>query len=441
MKILTLGFSILMTTVAFAASPRLDNTQLFVKMKAGKTLSKSALINEVKPLFSDLYLVKTSDASKLAKLLKNNASVKYTEGDSFSGSADMPEIQKVSNPKGLSEITEFNDPKISQLWGFDSAANAGMSVHAAYAKLSTVLTPEEVIVAVVDTGVEYTHEDLKDVMWVNAGEIPGDRIDNDKNGYIDDVHGINTLVRDAQGRALTDPKASHWHGTHVSGTIAATQNNGVGIAGVSGNTKIMAIRTVPDDADEKDSDIVEAFLYAAKNGAKIISCSFGKALNEDGMVVKETIDHIGKKYGVLVIAAAGNSTQDIDKILTYPASFDTDYLLVVAATQKVSFAGTRQMSSFSNYGAKSVDLAAPGSNIYSTMTKNKYGMASGTSMATPNTSGVAATVLGYNPNLSPLELKKVLMDSVTKVDEFKGKMVSSGRVDLLNALKLTKTIE
>ena len=299
---------------------------------------------------------------------------------------------------------------------------------------------EDIIVAVVDSGVDVNHEDLQGKIWTNAGEIADNGIDDDNNGYIDDIHGINTLVRDGAGRATMNTMAGHWHGTHVAGTIAATQNNGIGIAGVASNVKIMAIRTVPDDSDELDSNIVEAYLYAAKNGARVINCSFGKAVNEGGMVVRDTINEIGKKYNVLVIASAGNdssgpfSWHNNDNSPKYPASFDSESLLVIASTTS-----SGSMSGFSNIGPKTVDLAAPGSNIYSTLNGNKYGMASGTSMASPNTSGVAAMVLGFYPKLSATELKSVLMKSSTPVAAFKAQIVSGGRVNLKAALAKAKS--
>jgi subtilisin family serine protease len=197
----------------------------------------------------------------------------------------------------------------------------------------------------------------------------------------------------------------------------------------------MAIRTVPDDADELDSNIVEAYQYAAKNGARLINCSFGKSNNEGGMVVRDVINEIGKKYNTLVIASAGNDSMgpynwhDNDSSPKYPASFDSENLLVVASTTS-----TTGLSSFSNVGKNTVDVAAPGSNIYSTLNGNKYGMASGTSMASPNTTGVAAMVLGYNPTLTAVQLKSVLMKSVTKVSGFGDKIVSGGRVNLKAAL-------
>jgi thermitase len=264
-------------------------------------------------------------------------------------------------------------------------------------------------------------------MWKNENEIEGNGIDDDGNGYIDDIYGIDPLSDD------TDPMASHAHGTHVAGTIAAEQNNRTGIAGIASQVKIMAIRTVPDSSDETDADVVESFLYAAKHGARIINCSFGKRNNEGGMIVNETIDHIGKTYKTLVIAAAGNDYgRDIDSRLVYPASFPSDYLMVVASTTK-----SGGLSWFSNIGKKNVDVAAPGSGVYSTTPGNSYGNMSGTSMASPTTAGVAAEVLSHFPNLDAVSLKNVLIKSVTKVNSFKDKMVSGGRVDLHNTLQYT----
>ena len=271
-------------------------------------------------------------------------------------------------------------------------------------------------------------------MWTNPGEIAGNGIDDDGNGYIDDIHGINTLVRDSNGNATMDMMDGHSHGTHVSGSIGAQQNNGIGVAGIASNVRIMGIRTVPNSSDELDVDVVEAFIYAAKNGAKIINCSFGKARNEGGMAVSDAIEFIGKNYGTLVVAAAGNDSSNIDRRATYPATFQNENLLVVASTS--SRGG---MSYFSNYGVKNVDVAAPGSGIYSTVPGNRYSSMSGTSMASPNTAGLAAEVLSHFPELTPVELKKVLMDSVTKVSKFTSKVMSGGRIDLEKALNLALT--
>ena len=423
---------------AEAASHRYHPNHLFIKMKAGESLVSSPLINSSKKMFDGLYLVKTSSADKLAAEISGSASVEYVQKDFYAGKSSMPKHEVLDhaglllkNLQNFDFTASFNDPDASKLWAFN--AKAGLDVSGAYDALPA-RAPKEVIVAVVDTGVDHNHEDLKDIMWSNDKEIPGNGIDDDNNGYIDDIHGINTLVRDAQGRATMNTMASHWHGTHVAGTIAATQNNGIGIAGVANNVKIMAIRTVPDDSDELDSDIVEAYLYAAKMGAKVINCSFGKKVNEGGMVVRDAINTISKK-GVLVVISAGNdsmgpfSWHDNDVDPKYPASFDSANTLVIASTTS-----SGAFSSFSNIGALSVDVASPGSNIYSTINGNKYSMASGTSMAAPNASGVAAMVMGYYPNLKNTSVKQILMETVTKVPEFQGKIVSGGRLNLKAAL-------
>ena len=432
MRIMLL-LSIFGCTVAMANTPKFDNTKLFIKIKEGSNIPQSNLIKSTKHLFTNNYIVSTSDAVKLQSELSVNPTIISTEKNYFAGKRVLPEVSTVKfNTEPMLNFAAFNDPRVGRIWSFSDASDKGVSVNKSY--LSPLgVNKEEIIVAVVDTGVDYNHEDLKAVMWHNPGEIPGNKIDDDNNGYIDDVHGINTLKRRDDGSAYGNPMASHSHGTHVSGTIAAAQNNNVGIAGIASTVKIMAIRAVPNSSDETDLDVVESFLYAAKNGAKLINCSFGKSHNEGGMIVNETIDHIGKTFGVLIFAAAGNDYgRDIDSNKTYPASFESDYLLVVASTKK-----NGGLSWFSNIGEKSVDLAAPGSDVYSTVKDNKYANMSGTSMATPTAVGVAAEVLSHFPELGPLGLKKALMDSVTPVKKFQGKMVSPGRIDLFSSLQFT----
>lgn len=427
--LLTLMFAAISAVNASStpSEPRFEQDKLFVKVKKGSKLPQSSLIKSAKHLFGENYLVKTQNASLLAEELKSLSSIARIEKSYYAGKKKLPAAsrQKLNAPR--EDFEYFNDPLANRVWAFRDADAHGVSAHKSY--LSPLnINKEEVIVAVVDTGVDYRHEDLRDIMWVNHDEIPGNGIDDDQNGYIDDVYGIDPLDDD------TNPMASHAHGTHVAGTIAATQNNGIGIAGIASNVKIMAIRTVPDDSDETDADVVESFLYAAKNGAKIINCSFGKSHNEGGMIVNETMDHIGKEFGAMVVAAAGNDYRsDNDVTLTYPASFPSDYLMVIASTTR--YGG---LSSFSNIGANTVDLAAPGSSVFSTMPGNGYANMSGTSMATPTAVGVTAEVLSHFPELDPISLRSILMNTVTKVDKFDGLMVTSGRIDLYNALQFTE---
>lgn len=412
-----------------------DNTRLFVKLKSGANIEALGFGAKAKLLYNNLYVVTSKNAAELEASLKGSNLVAYTQKNFKSGSSKLPSAIKLKSTQKdeVDPLATFNDPKVGRIWSFLDKERHGVSVNRAY-EAPVSAAAEDIIVAVVDTGVDYNHEDLKAIMWSNENEIAGNGLDDDQNGYVDDVHGINTLVRNADGTASGNPMASHAHGTHVAGTIAAAQNNSVGIAGIASRAKIMAIRTVPDDSDETDADVVESFLYAAKHGAKLINCSFGKRVNEGGMIVSDTIEHIGQTYGTLVVAAAGNDYgQDIDVRRTYPASFETEYLMVIASTSNKGV-----LSFFSNVGVKSVDVAAPGSDIFSTVPGNDYANMSGTSMATPTTVGVAAEVLAHNPSLSPLELKKVLMDSVTKVKSFEGKVLTAGRVDLKTALELAK---
>lgn len=411
-------------------------TELVVKLKPGKTLPNFGSDSKVQNLFGNVYVIRNKNVSILEEKLKNNPNIEYVERNHRAEKSPLPvAFPAPVNADKSFNASLFNDPKTDKIWSFNDAAQNGVSVNAAY-KLHGTSATQTIIVAVVDTGIDYTHEDLKDVVWVNEGEIPGNGIDDDNNGYVDDVYGINTLTRDSQGRATGNNKDTHSHGTHVSGTIGAKQNNGIGITGIASNVKIMGIKTVPNNSDETDVDVAESFIYAAKNGAKIINCSFGKDSNEGKNLIPDTLKYIQDNYGVLVIAAAGNSSANIDKYPTYPASHPSENLLIVASTTN-----TGALSGFSNYGKINVDVAAPGSNIYSTTPGNRYEMMSGTSMASPTTTGVAAEILSHYPNLSPIQLKQVLMGSVTTNARYTEKMVSGGRIDLLKGLELARSIK
>ena len=422
------GIALSCSTLTYAAAPH-SQDRLIVKLKENQNISQFGNISKSKNLFENVYVVYSQNIEGLYSTLIHSGKVEYVEKDFYGTKNKLAKSVPTPQTKSEERNKFFNDPKVNKVWAFNSARKHGISVTDAYSSRQQN-ERNEIIVAVVDTGVDFNHEDLKDNMWINTGEIAGNGIDDDGNGYIDDIHGINTLVRDEDGNATSDMMDKHGHGTHVSGTIAAVQNNGKGIAGIAKNAKIMGLRTVPNNGDELDVDVIEAFIYAAKNGAKIINCSFGKSHNEGGNAVKDAIEFIGREYGVLVVAAAGNDTKNIDTRKTYPASFDNENLLVVASSTKRG-----RMSYFSNYGEVNVDLAAPGSSVYSLAFYNGYQSMSGTSMASPTAAGAAAEVLSQNPSLSPEELKRVLMDTVTPVRKFKGKMVTGGRVDLNKALE------
>lgn len=427
-------FTLLVASSLFATIPRLstqniDPSRIVIKLNDGDSLPESSLITSSKNLFGNYYVAYTNNPVELVEIMNKDSRVEQADFNyAASRSNELARQGQVINSSARIS-SPFNDPYVGRIWSFNSSADHGISVNQSYIDYSSTNT-SPVIVAVVDTGVDYNHEDLKDVMWVNENEIPGNGIDDDLNGYIDDIHGIDTLQRSG-GVATGDPMDTHNHGTHVSGTIGATQNNGTGIAGIASNVQIMALRTVPNSGDETDIDVAESFLYAAEHGASLINCSFGKRNNEGGMLVNDTMNYIGENHGVLVVTSAGNSTQDIDRTLTYPASFDTDYMIVIASsTNNGSF------SYFSNYGKVNVDVAAPGSSIYSTVRNNRYASYSGTSMASPTTTGMAAEILSHRPNMGPIELKQVIMDSVTDKPRMQNKMQTNGVIDMHNAFEL-----
>lgn len=436
MKKLIIVLSFLSSFATHASS--FDPNFLVIKMKSGKKLPENIYIQSSRNLFENVYIAKTNNLVRLEESLKNNSSIDYTERSFKSEKNKLPNPTKVAldqNNLRPNPYSEFNDPFLSKVWSFKDATENGISINSSY-KENGKAVGEPIIVAVVDTGVDVNHEDLKDIIWTNTKEIEGNGIDDDHNGYVDDVHGINTLIRDQNGNATGNVTPVHPHGTHVSGTIAAKQNNGTGIAGIASNVRIMPIVTVPSNGDETDVNVAEAFVYAAKNGARIINCSFGKSYNEGVKLIPDTLKYIGDKFGVLVVVAAGNDSMDIDKFPTYPASFPNDNLLVVASTTS---RGT--LSGFSNYGVINVDVAAPGSNILSTVPGNKYENMSGTSMATPATAGVAAEILSHYPHLTYFQLKNILISSVTKIDDYNGKMQAGGQIDLLKGIELARSIK
>ncbi|MBW4560642.1 MAG: S8 family serine peptidase [Mojavia pulchra JT2-VF2] len=305
-----------------------------------------------------------------------------------------------------------NEPSFSSLWGLNKI-NAPTAWN--YTRGSN-----NVVVAVVDTGVDYNHSDLAANIWRNKREIAGNAIDDDGNGYIDDVHGWDF------GDWDNDPRDDHskgGHGTHIAGILGAVGNNSLGVVGVSPNVSIMTTKHFKStDPEGYLWDTAQGIKYAVDNGAKIINLSFGsKTFDTDQYnAIKYAYDR-----GVLVIATAGNTSRNIDEIPHYPASYDLDNIISVTATDE-----NDQLVDFSNYGVNSVDLAAPGVNILSTFPNNQYVTWGGTSMAVPHVTGAAALLLSMNPNLSVLELKSALLSSVDQINSLQGKTKTGGRLNL-----------
>ena len=289
-----------------------------------------------------------------------------------------------------------------------------------------------VVVGVIDTGVDYTHPDLAANMWVNPGEIAGDRVDNDNNGYVDDIHGIDPANDDS------DPMDDQGHGTHCAGTIGAVGNNGIGVAGVNWNVKIMALKFMNPTPDGRargsTADAIECINYATmmrQRGVNVVATnnSWG-AVGEEEPAQKEAIEAHGRA-GILFVAAAGNSTLDNDgEFRSYPASHDSANIISVAATDF-----TDALADFSNYGRTSVDVAAPGVDILSTIPGGGYTSYSGTSMAAPHVAGLAALAWSFRPTATWQEVRSAILSSVDPIDWLSGKVATGGRVNALGTLR------
>jgi len=300
-----------------------------------------------------------------------------------------------------------------------------------------------VVVAVIDTGVDYTHPDLAPVMWTNPNEIPDNHIDDDHDGIIDDVHGANFV------RNNGDPMDDFFHGTHVAGTIAAVIDNGIGIAGIAPNVQIMAVKFLDDTGSGVESDAIRALNYAWARGAQISNNSWGGLPFSTQFQAALTnaakpAPNVPDSKGMIFVAAAGNNGANNDAQGFYPASYTNSNVVSVAATD----AGDA-LAYFSNYGKKAVDIGAPGVNIFSTLPTNGtpamqdeglipyYGVLSGTSMASPHVAGVLALVWGMHPDWSMQEVINDVLNTADPVPALATLIKTGGRLDAATALGAT----
>ena len=277
-----------------------------------------------------------------------------------------------------------------------------------------------VTVAIVDSGADLGHPDLVPNLWTNPGEIPGNGVDDDGNGYVDDVHGVDLTTTDANNNALHD---GFGHGTHVSGTIAAAAN-GQGVVGVAYKAKIMTVKVLDDRGVGMTGAVAEGIRYAAANGARIINLSLESTTDDPRM--REAVK-AAQDANALIVASAGNSGENVDHTPVFPVSIAAPNVVGVAATAP---AEGRELPGFSNYGPLTVAVAAPGVDVLSTSKDGGYETKSGTSMAAPHVSGVAALMAAVAPNLPAADLRAQLAQNATR-----GKVpVSSGYVDALGSV-------
>ncbi len=289
-----------------------------------------------------------------------------------------------------------------------------------------------VVIANIDTGAKYTHEDLAANMWTNSGEINNNGLDDDGNGFVDDYYGYDFFFNDG------DPADENGHGTHTSGTLGAVGNNSVGVVGVNWNVRIMTVKIYDNDGFGTTSAmLINAYNYVRlmkERGVniRVTNNSYGGCDEACGydQATKDAIDALGNA-GVLQVFAAGNDGRNIDNAPAYPASYTSPTILSVANS---TASDTRQGSS--NFGISSVDLAAPGTSILSTVISGaNYGSLTGTSMSAPHVAGAAALLSGHNPNLSAASLKATLMNSVDILAAWNGIVKTGGRLNVAQALQ------
>lgn len=342
-----------------------------------------------------------------------------------------PEVEVVEPNYEVSPQAVPNDVRFIESWGLNNTGQTGgtydADIDAVEAWDIEYGTTNPVIVAVTDSGIDYNHDDLRDNIWTNPGEIPDNGIDDDGNGYVDDVHGYDLAWHDS------DPMDDGFHGTHVAGIIGARANNSVGTSGVDPNARLMAIKTLPGYGFGSIQAGIDGIVYAIDNGAKVINASW------EGPESEAEQDAVRAAYeaGVVLVASPGNNGCDTDTFPSYPANYDFPNVITVAATDHDD-----KLWPDSCYGATTVDLGAPGGQILSTVPSDcrlgcdstGYAYSDGTSMSTPMVSGAAALLLSRSPSLSVDSLRKVLFESVDMLPSLAGKTVTGGRLNIYNAL-------
>lgn len=354
-------------------------------------------------------------------ILPNKALI-AAEADTQPREMELGEVTKTEAFQQEANVA-LNDPSLSQKWGLEKSD--------AQRAWRVTRGSRNIVVAIIDTGIDESHPDLRSNLWVNPGENGLDfkgrnkrnnGIDDDGNGFVDDVHGWNFVENN---KVLTD---NHGHGTHIAGIIGAEGGNRIGTSGVAPQVSLMVLKYYDPNApgDQNLENTVRAIRYAVKMKAHIINYSGGGL--EFSRAEYEAIAEARKK-NILVVAAAGNEQSDSDKNKYYPADYDLDNIISVTAINQKT-----QVLASSNYGVHTVDLAAPGEDIYSTLPGGSYGIMTGTSQATAFVSGLAALILSNNDEFKPAQLKKYILSTGDHEPHLRSKTGTSRRLNLYKAL-------
>lgn len=361
-------------------------------------------------------LLRDPSSTKSKKTKKTKTEGRDMELGKFSQQTD----KVADEPSAL-----FNDPAINQAWGLkkSDAARAW----------SVTKGSRSIVVAVIDTGCDINHEDIKKNLWINPGESGKDKngkdksnngIDDDGNGFVDDIHGWNFVSSNSN---LAD---NHGHGTHIACTMGAEGGNGVGISGIAPEVSLMILKYFDPKVPNADNlkNTVSAIKYAVKMGANIINYSGGG--NEYSQEEKDAVTEAEKK-GILFVAAAGNERSNSDQHHYYPADYKLKNIISVTAIDPIN-----EVLPSSNYGIETVDIAAPGQNILSCIPGNQYALMTGTSQATAFVSGAAALVMAHKKSYAAEEVKKYILATGDALNSLSNKTKTSRKLNLFKALTI-----
>ncbi len=309
-------------------------------------------------------------------------------------------------------LDTVNDPRFSDLWALENVGQQGGKIDAdinAQSMWDIQKGNPNVVVGIIDTGVDYTHQDLTESMWTNSGEIAGNGRDDDNNGYIDDIHGVNAIKDNG------DPMDDNIHGTHVAGTIGARGNNNLGVVGVARDIRIAACKFLSKSGSGGISDAIQCMEYFHKlktrsqNPVNIVATNNSWGGGSSSQAMFDAIK-AHEQSGILFIAAAGNESNNNDQSPSFPANYAVPNVISVAATDRFD-----ELASFSNYGKRTVHVAAPGVKILSTVPNQGYSELSGTSMATPHVTGLAAIIASQDAALGYRGIKRLILTGGTRI--------------------------
>ena len=402
-----------------------NKAEVFVRFRSGVSEER---INSITERFHDLIEDRTEAVSGLDLIEDENGNEAESLLAEYRALPEVEYAEPVFDIK-LDEASEPmvpNDLRFNEQWALSNDGQNGGLAGADISALSAWATTrgsDKIVVAVLDSGVDYNHPDLVKNIWRRPEIIK--QYQDKELGTIDDVRGYNALDNDG------DPMDENGHGTHCAGIIGAEGGNNLGITGVNWTVQIMPLRFMDANGAGTTKDAIEAINYVidrkkAGVNVRIISASWGSTQKSRAL---EDVIKKAHEAGILFVAASGNSSVDTDRNPHYPSSYNVGNIISVAALDR-----NDQLASFSNYGLKTVHIAAPGKEILSTWLENGFREASGTSMATPVVAGVAALVLAKNPNMTVDELRKRLLESVDKLESVKGKVVTGGRINAAKAV-------